>query len=263
MLAARARFFLRSLASGPGQTSQGASQMPETASDRVEPFISRWQSSGGAERANAQLFLSELCDLLELLHPEPAGRENGANHYTVERAVTRLHPDGSSSSAFIDLYRAECFVLESKQGVPDGEVSEDRPASPRKTGHGKRGTPAWDTALERAYNQARRYIRDLPAAEGRPPFLIVCDVGHLFELYSEFTCTGGVYVRFRDPQSHRIYLEDLRRPEIRQRLRAVWLDPLSLDPARHAAAVTRDIATTKRKAEISAILETLRLLGQI
>ena len=38
---------------------------------------------------------------------------------------------------------------------------------------GVRGTRQWDLALERAYNQARSYIRDLPAAEGRPPFLIV------------------------------------------------------------------------------------------
>jgi hypothetical protein len=27
-------------------------------------FIARWQKSGAAERANYQLFLSELCDLL-------------------------------------------------------------------------------------------------------------------------------------------------------------------------------------------------------
>lgn len=30
----------------------------------VTDFIARWSRSGGAERANYQLFLSELCDVL-------------------------------------------------------------------------------------------------------------------------------------------------------------------------------------------------------
>lgn len=33
-------------------------------------FISRWSSSGAAERANYQLFLSELCDLIGVARPE-------------------------------------------------------------------------------------------------------------------------------------------------------------------------------------------------
>jgi hypothetical protein len=217
---------------------------PPPDSDRIEAFIARWQSSGGAERANAQLFLSELCDLLDLPKPDPARPENALNRYTFERAVTRQNPDGTTTTAYLDLYRAGSFVLETKQGTA-GTSLLSAPADPadpvvaasgKKSGHGKRGTPAWDTALERAYNQARRYIRELPPSEGRPPFLIVCDVGHVIELYSEFTCTGGVYVRFPDPQSHRIYLEDLRRPEIRERLRGDWhrgCDGLARDPRPH------------------------------
>lgn len=95
--------------------------------------------------------------------------------------------------------------------------------------------------MAKAYNQARGYIRDLPSSEGRPPFLIVCDVGYVIELYSEFTCTGGTYVRFPAPQNYRIHLEDLRDPDIRARLRTVWSDPLSLDPSQHAAEVTREV----------------------
>ncbi len=30
--------------------------------DAIESFISRWENSGAAERANYQMFLSELCD---------------------------------------------------------------------------------------------------------------------------------------------------------------------------------------------------------
>jgi len=33
----------------------------------MDAFIARWQASGGAERANYQLFLTGLCDLLDLL----------------------------------------------------------------------------------------------------------------------------------------------------------------------------------------------------
>lgn len=39
-----------------------------------------------------------------------------------------------------------------------------------------------------------------------------------------------------------VRLEDLRKEEVRERLSAVWLDPLSLDPARRSAKVTREIA---------------------
>lgn len=33
----------------------------------IEKFIARWSKSGGAERANYQAFLYELCDVLEVL----------------------------------------------------------------------------------------------------------------------------------------------------------------------------------------------------
>src|SRR5712692_10063701 len=50
------------------------------------------------------------------------------------------------------------------------------------------------------------------------------------------------YAQFPDTRSFRILLADLARDEIRNRLKAIWLDPLSLDPSRHAARVTREIA---------------------
>lgn len=41
----------------------------------IDTFITRWRASGAAERANYQLFLSELCDLLgvELAAADHAG----------------------------------------------------------------------------------------------------------------------------------------------------------------------------------------------
>jgi len=37
-------------------------------------------------------------------------------------------------------------------------------------------------------------------------------------------------------------MQDLRSPDIRERLKTVWTEPLSLDPAKHAAEVTQEIA---------------------
>lgn len=67
------------------------------------------------------------------------------------------------------------------------------------------------------------------------------DVGKVIELYAEFSRTGATYVPYPDPRSHRIRLSDLADDAIRARLRAVWRDPLSLDPTRQSAKVTREI----------------------
>ncbi|MCH7228079.1 class I SAM-dependent DNA methyltransferase [Haloferula sp. A504] len=216
--------------------------------DAIDAFITRWENSGAAERANYQMFLSELCDILEVQRPDPTSPDPERNLYVFDRAITRVNPDGTATTNYIDLYKARHLVCETKQGT-----SADDTAAPAKTGHGRRGSAAFDQALERAYHQGRDYITHLPAAHGRPPFLIVCDVGHSLDLYAEFTCTGGRYERFPDPRHHRILLADLRRPEIRERLRLVFTDPHALDPSKRAAEVTRDIAS--RLARLARALE--------
>jgi hypothetical protein len=118
------------------------------------------------------------------------------------------------------------------------------------------GTAGWDTALDKARAQAQTYARSLPPAEiagGRPPFLVVVDVGNTIDLYSEFTRSGGNYAPFPDPAGFRLRLADLRDEAVRDRLRAVWNAPLSLDPARRSARVTRAIAG--RLAELAKTLE--------
>lgn len=215
--------------------------------ESVENFIKRWESAEASERSNYGMFVTELCDLLELPHPDPSTADNNKNSYVIDRAIQRNNPDGTFTTVYADLYKRGCFMLETKQGANAKKDNPDQLAlldegSRLKTGHGVRGTRKWDIALEKAYNQARGYIRYLPSEEGRPPFLMVCDVGFVIELYSEFTCTGGTYVRFPDPQNHRIYLEDLRKSEIRERLYRIWADPHTLDPGKHAARVTREVA---------------------
>jgi hypothetical protein len=125
----------------------------------VENFITRWQGKDGSEKANYQLFLTELCQLLAVEIPQPATAKNQNNAYVFERRVDMVDSKGKSTPGFIDLYKRDCFVLEAK--------------STKK----KQGSGGLDMALERAYNQADGYIKNLPQYEKKPPFLIVTDVG--------------------------------------------------------------------------------------
>jgi len=202
---------------------------------QIDQFLSRWRHAGGSERANYQLFIADLCDLLEVDKPQPANEDTRDNPYVFERRVVFHHGDGSTSNGFIDCYKRGSFIGEAKK-IRAGAASR-----------------MFDDAMLRARGQAENYARHLPADEGRPPFLVVLDVGHVIELYAEFTCTGGSYTPFPDPRSHRIKLDDLAKPEIRERLKAVWSDPHSLDPARRTARATRDIAI--RLARVAQSLE--------
>jgi len=63
----------------------------------VQSFIDRWKDSGGAERANYQLFLAELCDVLEVPRPEPTVEEEPQNAYVFEKNVVFNNRDGEPS----------------------------------------------------------------------------------------------------------------------------------------------------------------------
>ena len=204
-------------------------------------FIDRWHNSAAAERANYALFLSELCDYLDVPRPDPAVAESSQNQYVFERPVTFRHPTGLTSTGFIDLYKRGCFVLEAKQGSEALEPSLLFEV-PHRRGTAVRGTAGWDQAMLRARNQAEQYAKALPASDGWPPFLVVVDVGYSIELFADFSGTGKAYVPFPDSLTHRILLQHLEIQMIRDRLRAIWLDPLSLDPSRISARVTCDVA---------------------
>jgi len=90
------------------------SEAPLTSAADIQTFITRWETSGAAERANYQIFLTELCDLIGVDHPEPAGTTHGHNDYVFERVVTRHKNDGDTLGR-IDLYKKDSFVLEAKQ----------------------------------------------------------------------------------------------------------------------------------------------------
>jgi SAM-dependent methyltransferase len=230
-------------------------------SSAVEAFIQRWQGQeGGQERANYALFLTELCDVLGLTHPDVAGATHESNDYVFERVVREPGRDGSSTPKRIDLYKRDAFILEAKQSRMEGEKKiAGQSALPGLDGaetvsRGRRGAGrAWDVLMMNARAQAENYVRLLPADHEPPPFVLVCDVGHAIEVYANFRRDGKAYDQFPDRRSFRIYLEDLRHKDVRDRLAAIWTDPLSLDPSRHAAKVTREIAT--RIAKVSQALE--------
>jgi hypothetical protein len=228
----------------------------------LEGFIARWaDGDGGQERANYALFLAELCDVLGVPRPDQASHDASTNAYAFERAVIFNEPDGSTARGRIDLYKRGAFVLEAKQSRRPGNPKAAQgqgdllaAVEPESLPRGRRtASRAWDVLMLGARQQAEQYAKALPASEGWPPFLIVCDVGHCFEIYADFTGQGKNYAQFPDRQGFRIFLEDLRRDDIRERLKLVWLDPHKLDPTKIAAQATREVA--ERLASVSKHLE--------
>jgi hypothetical protein len=208
--------------------------------DPIETFLARWDGTERAEHANYVSFLNELCGILGVAPPDPARGSFG--DYRYERSVTHHTDDGGPTTRRIDLYRRDRFILEAKQGAnPDrqtslfGQAETERRSNVRRSGF-------WGRQMVAAKGQAEGYVRDLPAEETSPPFLIVCDVGFCFDLYADFSGTGRHYAQFPDREGFRIYLLDLREPAKRDLLRRIWDEPQTLNPAHQRVAVTRDIA---------------------
>lgn len=233
---------------------------PAASPNPADAFIQYWsERKGGAERADAQTFLNQLCGLIGVDAPHVAQSLGvSVDDYTFERPIRFRHEDGTTSPGFIDLYKKNCFVLEAKQSkkrLKGGEVYEQlafalEPAAAKGgTAVLERPRPkakappsplsSWDTLMRSARRQAEDYAR---ALDEWPPFLIVVDVGHVIELYADFSRQGKNYAQFPDRNSFRVTMADLRSEAIRERLKAVWSEPLLLDPAKHAAEVTQEIA---------------------
>jgi hypothetical protein len=211
---------------------------------QIDDFIHRWQKSGGSERANFQQFAIELTQLLGVDAPKPATADGQSDDYRFERPVTFIHT-GTQSRGFIDLYRRHSFVMEGKQGTgasPADQLTLLPDAPAQRQGHGLRGTRRWDDSMLRARGQADSYARAVAREDGWPPFLLIVDVGHVIEVHADFSGQGQGYTQFPDGNRYRITLDDLRCDKTRDRLRLIWTDPASLDPARVSADVTRKVA---------------------
>jgi hypothetical protein len=209
---------------------------------KLEKLIADAKASGGSELANYQLFVIGLCEALGIERPAMAAEMNTLNDYVFERWVSFKHPDGTTTPGRIDCYRRGCFILEAKQSAKRSKkrdasqlalIPED--AQQIKAGHGRRGTKGWDQVMLAARRQAEDYARALPVEHGYPPFLLVVDVGNVIEVYADFSGQGKNYAHFPDRQSYRIGMDALHDNKVQARLRAIWLDPQSLDPARISA----------------------------
>lgn len=219
----------------------------------VEQFIAEWRDTGGSELANTQSFINGLSRLIGVEPPRGSRTDDAQNDYVFERRVFQDNGDGTVSFGRIDCYKRGAFILEAKQGSEADRVAAERgeddldlfgqTASARlKRGTARRGTPGWAKAMVQAKGQAERYAKALPADHGWPPFLLVADIGYCIEVYADFSGTGKSYAQFPDRSRYRIMLDDLRDPEVRERLAAIWDAPASLDSAARSARVTRDIA---------------------
>ncbi len=232
-----------------------------TLDDSIEAFIKRWSASSGAERANFQHFAVELCDLIGVARPNPSVSDAEANPYAFERSVKKIQEGTDvSSHGRIDLYKRNSFVMEAKQSHEKGGKRETKVANAPDLltldaqPQGQRGASrAWNALMTGAKNQAEGYAKALPASDGWPPFILVCDVGHCIEVYADFTGQGKNYAQFPDRQGFRIFMEDLRDDKVRERLARIWTDPAALNPAVQSSKVTREIS--KRLAAVSKRLE--------
>jgi hypothetical protein len=129
----------------------------------------------GVDEINS-IFLNELCDLLEVPRPDPAGPDDEKNAYVFERAVPFPNPDGTTTVQRIDFYKRDCFVLKAKQG--SNKVAEREPfalSAPKRIrrGTGVRGEAGPGAAMYEAKGQAELYVRNLPASEHNLPFIAV------------------------------------------------------------------------------------------
>lgn len=195
---------------------------------RLRQLTDRFTNIGAAERANYQIYLMELCDVLGVERPRPAavgGRVAEHTAYQFEFPVQTTTRDGVVSTNYIDLYKSGCFALEAK--------------------HADEGSDS-TRLLTKAFGQVSNYARDL---SDRPPYIMVLDVGRTLLLWDRWQGTYGGY-----HLGHRIDLRTLAdRPDDVALLRDIWNNPGERDPRRKAQAITVEIAGLL--AELAATLE--------
>ena len=120
-------------------------------STNLQALAERWAHANAGERANFQLYLTELTEALDVTRPQPKG-----SGYEFEFPVKVVEPDGTETTKPADLYKEGCFVLEAKD-FEEGRSTE--------------------ALRRRAYGQVRGYVTHLPGDP--PPYVAVLDVGQL------------------------------------------------------------------------------------
>ena len=96
----------------------------------VAEFIDRWKRSGGAELANSQSFLKELCDLLGVPHPEPkiSDEEQNSSLNTALQRPLRLEDDADEDTQESPKGKSKISSKKSKTKATGGNKPADNPA---------------------------------------------------------------------------------------------------------------------------------------
>jgi hypothetical protein len=188
----------------------------------LKALSERWSTAKPAERANAQTYVSELCEALGVEPPRPAG-----SGYEFELPVKLIARDGTESQGFIDCYKAGHFVLEAK------DYEEGR---------------SNDLLLRKAFGQARMYASHDPSGVA-PPYLLVLDVAKTILVWDRWSGTFGGYGSARRIELSRLH----ERPEEAALLVDIWTDPSIRNPRLLSQTVTKEIAG--HLAELAASLE--------
>ncbi len=233
----------------------------------IDEFIETWWGKkGGAERSNFSAFIPDLCEALGL--PRPQAAEAGKlGDYEYEGTVKGGSFRSLKASGSIDLYKKHSFVMEAKQSQLTKEQQKTPDLfDPEETAPKAPSGARYDKLMLDARRQAENYAKNLPADHPSVPFLIVCDVGRAFELYYDWSGNGRGYGFFPDKQSYRIELPQLAsdaeigpsKKSAADLLRAIWLEPATVDPRLRSAEVTRAVA--RRLADVSKWLEEVQRL---
>ena len=155
--------------------------------------------------------------------PPPKGNVS-SDPYCFDKEIKFSHSDRESTTRFADFYKEGHLLVEAKQG---SDISGK--------GTAKRGTETYRKAMEKAFFQARAYVKQL---DTKPPFLMTCDIGSHFELWMDFSGSYAIGYGARE----RIELDDFLKPEVFDRFVAIFTDPQSLNPEKYRAKVTREVA---------------------
>ncbi|MCL2822578.1 MAG: hypothetical protein FWD57_01170 [Polyangiaceae bacterium] len=210
----------------------------------IDDFVKRWQTHRESTSASSRQFLDELCDALDLPRPEPPGCSCRDNTGSIEPVAATSSGDGFCTLSGLDLFRCGRFALSVKRsqiprcGPADSALKQS--SQPNSADH--RESRSWENSMQRAKRLAEAHMSGMPQGERRPPFLIVVELGHCFDVYSELSATDEAYLHFPDPRRHRIMLADLVKPEVIDLFHAIWTNPQSLDPSLRSAKITEKVA---------------------
>ena len=100
--------------------------------------------------------------------------------------------------------------IEAKKIDPEQPELIPEDATQVKAGTAIRGTGRWDKVMRAAKRQAEDYARALPEEHGWPLFILVVDVGHVIEVYADFSGQGKNYAQFPNRDGYSIPPEGLR-----------------------------------------------------